>query len=46
MKTVTMRFEFPDTYEHDEMVMFINGCLTDMGEELADEITYTIIERK
>lgn len=46
MKTVTIRFEFPNEYDHDEIVNEINGSLTDMNEELADELSYTILERK
>ena len=46
MKTVTIRFEFPDDYDHNEIVNEINGSLMDMNEELADELSYTILERK
>lgn len=46
MKKVTIQFEFPNKYDHDEIVNEINGSLTDMNEELAEQITYTILERK
>lgn len=46
MKTVTIRFEFSDDYDHDEVVNEINGSITDMNEELANELSYTILERK
>ena len=45
MKTVTIRFEFPDNYNHKEVVETINGTITDMDKELANELTYTILER-
>jgi hypothetical protein len=46
MKTITIRFEFPNEYDHDEIVDEINGSLTDMNHDLATELSYTILERK
>lgn len=46
MKTVTIRFEFPNHYDHSEIVDVINGSVTDMDKELAEKVTYTILERK
>jgi hypothetical protein len=46
MKTITIRFEFPNDYDHDEIVNEINGSLTDMNHDLATELSYTILERK
>ena len=46
MKTVTIRFEFPDQFTHDEIVDSINGSITDMEIDLANKLTYTILDRK
>lgn len=46
MKTITIRFEFPDDYDHNEVVDEINGSISDMNQELANELSYTIVERK
>ena len=46
MKTVTIRFEFPNQYNHEEIVDTINGSITDMDKELSETMTYTILERK
>ena len=46
MKTVTIRFKFPNDYDHSEIVDVINGSITDMDIELAEQLTYTILERK
>lgn len=46
MRTVTIRFEFPEKYDHNEIVEEINGSLMDMNKELADEVSYTILERR
>ena len=46
MKVVTISYEFPDNYDHDEFVDIVNGALTDSDYELAEQITYTIKERK
>lgn len=46
MKTITIQFEFPNSYDHDEIVDLINGCITDMDLELANQLTYSIMERK
>ena len=45
MKTVTIRFEFPDWLEHQEVIDVINGSIYDMERELAHSINYTILER-
>ena len=46
MKKLVIQFEFPDEYDHNEVVDEINGSITDMNQELADELSYTILERK
>lgn len=46
MKTVTIQFEFPSDYDHDEIVGTINGAISDMDNDLATEMTYTIVGRK
>lgn len=46
MKTVTIRYEFPDKYDHDEIVFEINGSLTEANQKLADQLTYTVLERR
>jgi hypothetical protein len=46
MKTVTIRYEFPDDYDHNEIVSEINGSISDMNGELATELSYTVLERK
>lgn len=44
MKTLTIRFEFPDDYEPSDLLHEINGSLTDMNRELADRLSYTILK--
>lgn len=46
MKTLTIQFEFPEIYEHQEIVETINGAISDMDKVLADNLTYTIVGRK
>lgn len=46
MKTLTIRFEFPDVFNHQEIVETINGAVYDMDKELSEDMTYTILERK
>lgn len=46
MKTITIQFEFPEVYEHHEIVETINGAITDCDQVLADNLTYTIVGRK
>ena len=46
MKSVTIRFEFPNDYNHDEIVGEINGSISEMNHDLATELSYTILERK
>lgn len=46
MKTLTIKFEFPNVYDHDEIVNEINGSINDMNPELATEMSYTILDRK
>lgn len=51
MKTLTIRFEFPDTTNgvevtHDDIIEIINGCVYDMDSNFANEVTYTIVDRK
>jgi hypothetical protein len=46
MKTVTIQFEFPEVYEHEEIVATINGAICDTDKLLADNLTYTIVGRK
>jgi hypothetical protein len=46
MKTLTIRFEFPNEYDHNEVVNEINGSISDMNPDLATEMSYTIVERK
>lgn len=44
MKTITVRYEFPQSYDRDEIVVTINGAITDMDSELATKLSYKIIE--
>lgn len=46
MKKLVIQFEFPNDYDHDEIVGEINGSLTEMNNDLATELRYTILERK
>ena len=46
MKKIIIQFEFPNSYDYDEVVNEINGSITDMNEELANKLSYTILERK
>ena len=45
-KEVTIKFEFPKKYTQNEIVDTICGAICDMDSELADVLTYTIIEGK
>jgi hypothetical protein len=46
MKSITMRFEFPDNLTHHEVLDIINGCISDMDIDVANVLTYTVLERK
>ena len=44
MKTLTIRFEFPDEYESSDLLFEINGSLTDLNRDLANRVSYTILK--
>lgn len=46
MKTLTIQFEFPDDYTHEEVLDTINGAVTDMDKNLANEMSYTVMSRR
>lgn len=46
MKKLVIQFEFPEVYEHKEVLETINGAISDMDKMLADNLTYTIVGRK
>jgi hypothetical protein len=46
MKKLVIQFEFPDQFDHEEVRYELLGAITDTNQELADQVTYTILERK
>ena len=46
MKTIIIKYKFPEEYEHDEIVSTINGAINDMDGDLAKELSYKILGRK
>lgn len=47
MRTLTIQFEFPDTYDHDDIEASLDSLIGDfMDDTLANNLTYTILERK
>lgn len=43
MRTITIKFEYPDNYSHEEIVQRITGSITDMDIELANNMTYEVV---
>lgn len=46
MRTITIRFEFPNKYDHEEIESSVDSWIGDfMDTQLSNDISYTIIER-
>lgn len=45
MKKLTITFEFPDHFTHDEVENAIYGYMCDADKELKESVSYTVRER-